>query len=111
MLQYYSSLFSVIDDGSEILHMYRLTQQFIVDAFLRIETNNLNYIKSHQPKLKSELYCELQDQMNDGNNNKEAKGKRVILPSTFPNSPRNMHQKCADAMSIFFTLWTSLSFH
>ncbi|ELP91475.1 hypothetical protein EIN_143750 [Entamoeba invadens IP1] len=82
--------------------MYNLTQQFMVDAYARVESATLNYYQTHQHELRSMSYNGVRDQIvKDPNKNTKAKGQKVILPATYSNSPRNLGQKCADAMAIF----------
>nr|XP_029713639.1 uncharacterized protein LOC115257822 [Aedes albopictus] len=80
----------------------KLTQQWLVDSYLQVEANNLNYIRLNQRRLRAEQYQGLTDHVEnlaaDGN---VAAGVPVILPSSFEGSPRNMHERCSDAMSLF----------
>ena len=39
-----------------ILHGKRLFQQFAVDAYIKIESNRLEYISKHQKQLRADLY-------------------------------------------------------
>ncbi|XP_074097634.1 uncharacterized protein LOC141526498 [Cotesia typhae] len=91
-----------IKDYFNIFHMgRRLTQQWIVDAYVKIETDKLQYIRRQQSKLRADSYQGLIDHLqsqNSGNNSNI--GKIVILPSSFHGSPRNMMQHYQDAMSI-----------
>ena len=80
------------------LHAGKLLQQWIVDSYLQVEANNLNYIRMNQRKLRVERYKGLVDFMNT--NNPGAPGRPVILPSTFQGSPRNMRERFYDAMAI-----------
>ncbi|GBL82079.1 hypothetical protein AVEN_50639-1 [Araneus ventricosus] len=89
MLQYKSALTAVIDDFNPIISAGKLTQQWIVDSYLQVEANNLNFIRTHQQQLRTELTKDLPT------------GIPVILSSSFEGSPRNMRERCADAMSIF----------
>lgn len=102
MLQYKTALTAIREDFNPIISAGRLTQQFIVDSYLQVEANNLNYIRTHQQKLRAELYQGLADHIeNRGQDGHARAGIPVILPSTFEGSPRNMRERCADAMSIF----------
>ena len=60
----------------------KLFKQFILDSYLKIESNNLNYYRIHQQKMIAQL------------------GNVIILPSTFPGSPRSMIQHYQDAMAM-----------
>ncbi|GBN34656.1 hypothetical protein AVEN_239487-1 [Araneus ventricosus] len=61
MLQYKSALTAVIDDFNPIISAGKLTQQWIVDSYLQVEANNLNFIRTHQQQLRTELYQGLAD--------------------------------------------------
>ncbi|GBM30630.1 hypothetical protein AVEN_18321-1 [Araneus ventricosus] len=102
MLQYKSALTAVVDDFNPIISAGKLTQQWIVNLYLQVEANNLNFIRTHQQHLRTELYQGLMDHLeNEAQNAVVRAGIPVILPSSFEGSPRNMRERCADAMSIF----------
>ncbi|UYV73842.1 hypothetical protein LAZ67_11001095 [Cordylochernes scorpioides] len=78
-----------------------LTQQFIVDAYVKIEANRLNYVRMNQKDLRVEDYCVVQQHLeNRAIQNGIPIGKMVILPSSFEGSPRNMQQRYQDAKAI-----------
>jgi hypothetical protein len=81
----------------------RLFQQYAVDAFSRIEENNLNYLRrpDAQKKLRAEHYETLKKYVEERANEKGLKpGTPVVLPSTFTGSSRHMAQEYKDAMAI-----------
>ncbi|CAL8069739.1 unnamed protein product [Orchesella dallaii] len=101
MREYFSYRLSERKDFNPLLNAGKLTQQYIVDAYVRAEANDLMYIRTHQPQLRAEKYSGLMDHINsdaDGRNDKP--GTAIILPSSFQGSPRNMHQHYQDAMAI-----------
>ncbi|KAL0284783.1 UNVERIFIED_CONTAM: hypothetical protein Sangu_2809100 [Sesamum angustifolium] len=53
-----------------------------------------------QNDIRAELYEGLQDCLNAGENNAGNVGRRIILPSSFTGSPRDMYQRYQDAMAI-----------
>ncbi|GBM13178.1 hypothetical protein AVEN_64381-1 [Araneus ventricosus] len=61
MLQNKSALTAVIDDFNLIITAGKLTQQWIVHSYLQAEANNLNFIRTHQQQLRTELYQGLAD--------------------------------------------------
>ena len=73
----------------------------MVDAYVKTEAVRLSFIISHQANLRVEKYKGLMDHIHS-----EAAaqgldvGKIVILPSSFPGSPRNMQQQYQDSMAI-----------
>ncbi|XP_065322694.1 uncharacterized protein LOC135929885 [Gordionus sp. m RMFG-2023] len=85
-----------------LLNAGRLTQQYIVDSYLQVEANNLNFIKFNQSKLRVEEYSGLMNYLaSDFSNNIYIPiGRAVILPSSFQGSHRNMQERYHDAMSI-----------
>ena len=101
-LQYVTYLMAIRDKFNPRISSGKLTQQWLVDSYLQVEANNLNYIRHHQKQLRSELYQGLCDHLgNVDNNNIVQAGVPIILPSSFEGSPRNMKERCADAMAIF----------
>ncbi|XP_024156624.1 uncharacterized protein LOC112164604 [Rosa chinensis] len=87
-------------DESILLRGGRLLQQYVVDNYVKIETQKLRWIRSNQDTLRRELYNGLQDSPNAGENNAGNIGRRTILPSSFIGSPRDMHQRYKDAMAL-----------
>jgi hypothetical protein len=83
-LQYYCYR-SAIRDGFSALHRARkLFHQIIVDYYLRVEANRLNYYIMHQKELRVDNYSGLIDYVeNTHDNDSLGIGKLVILPSTF----------------------------
>ena len=102
MLQYKVAQTAIRDEFSPIIHAGKLTQQWLVDSYLQVEANNLNYIRNKQSMLRCELYQGLADHVaNVAANAGTTAGVPIILPSSFEGSPRNMRERLQDAMSIF----------
>lgn len=100
--QYKQYLLQERGDKSYILDMYRLTEQYMVDSFIQVETTKLNFIRANQDKLKVDSYERLHQHLErkaQGENS--IVGKVVILPSTHVGSERCMQQKCEDVMIMF----------
>ena len=59
-------------------------------------------MESHQNDLRSDVYQGLYDAVHSSEFDPENSdvGKRIILPSTYPGSPRAMQQNYLDAMSM-----------
>lgn len=88
------------EDFNLLLRCRRLLQQFMVDMYVKIESERLRYIALNQSKLRAENYVHLQDAVrNDENVNPNNLGQMVILPSTFVNSPRYLHMYTQDAFA------------
>lgn len=75
----------------------RLTQQYVVDQYAKIESNNLRFISNNQGKLRADSYNNVMDAYLGG---RLRTGRRVVLPSSFSGSPRHIVQNFQDSMSI-----------
>ncbi|XP_074355752.1 uncharacterized protein LOC141695404 [Apium graveolens] len=82
----------------------RLWQQYVVDAFTAIEQYRLDWIRGHQTTIHSDMYHNIRDALNKGDNNPENVGKATNLPASFIGSKRYMNQYFKDAMTICRTL-------
>jgi hypothetical protein len=86
-----------------LFYARRLFQQYAVDAFSRVEEDELNYLRSKdgQKKLRAESYSRLTEYVNAQAEERNLRpGKPIVLPSTFAGSTRHMSQEYMDAMSI-----------
>ena len=79
-------------------HCKDLFQQYLVDQFVKVETERLFWIRTHQSELRAQSYAHLKDALSSDTNLAYV-GKRCILPSTFTGGPRYMHEKAQDAMA------------
>ena len=82
-----------------LLKAKRLFQQFLVDAYCKIETERLQFLRREQKALRADCYQDLRDAMVDGDGDPRNVGRRVILPSSFTGGPRYMHERQQDAMT------------
>ena len=83
-----------------ISHLHKagdLFLQYIVDMYVKAESERLLYIKLHQKELRADNYIHLRDGINN-DVGQEGLGQLVILPSSFTGSPRYMHEKTQDAL-------------
>ena len=79
----------------------KLFLQWIVHMYLRIESERLNYIRYHHVELRQDMYANICDFLeNEAEQNHSRVGRKVVLPSSFSGSPRNMNERYQDAMSI-----------
>ncbi|XP_058789684.1 uncharacterized protein LOC131663341 [Phymastichus coffea] len=79
----------------------RLFQQWVVDSYVKVEKDRIQYCKDHQKELKADTYKGLSDYMqNTAEEVGGQVGKTVILPSSFTGSPRYMQQCYQDAMAL-----------
>ena len=83
-----------------IIVIFQLTQQFIVDAWTKIESCRLYYIRKEQGSFRTEMYNGLMDYVyNKAANSSSVIGKMVILPSSYTGSPRVIQQNFLDSMT------------
>ena len=87
------------DDVSVLLWAKRLFQQYLVDAYCKIETERLQFLRHEQTALRPDCYQDLRDVILDGDGDPNSVGHRIILPSTFTGGPRYMHERQQDAMT------------
>ncbi|CAH2016979.1 unnamed protein product, partial [Acanthoscelides obtectus] len=79
----------------------KLTQQYIVDAYVKIEQSRLQFITENQPRIRQEIFQGLIDYLDSRQLDVHYQpGNIFILPSTFIGSPRAFRQNYLDAMSI-----------
>ncbi|XP_031094289.1 uncharacterized protein LOC115998774 [Ipomoea triloba] len=99
--EYYAYKFQVrASDNSLLLHTGRLFQQFIVDIYIKVETQRLDYFRKKQQLFRSENFQGLVDSVGTGAVFGNEVGRRVILPSSFIGGPRDMRGRYMDAMSL-----------
>jgi len=87
-----------IRDSDWLHNARRLYQQYIIDQYVKIEQNHLNYLKLNQATLRTDLYCGVSDALHAVNSNDV--GRHIILPSSFAGRPRHMYQLYQDAIAI-----------
>lgn len=68
----------------------------MVDWYLRVEAENLRYLRCNQDKLRVDSYKGLRDYIADDDSN--LPGSRFILPSSFYGSLRSLAQHYQDAV-------------
>ena len=98
-LVYYRYHIMVRQNVSVLLRAKRLFQQFLVDAYCKIETERLKFLRREQTQLRADCYRDLRDAILDSDGDPSNVGHRVILPSTFTGGPRYMHECQQDAMT------------
>ncbi|GFT42636.1 hypothetical protein TNCV_2165351 [Trichonephila clavipes] len=80
-------------DFNLLLRTRQLFHQFLVDMYIKVESEHLHYIALNRKKLRAENYIHLQDAISaDDNIRPNDIGKMVILASTFVNSPRYLQE-------------------
>ncbi|UYV83400.1 hypothetical protein LAZ67_23000892 [Cordylochernes scorpioides] len=78
-----------------IVQFGQLFHQFLVDMYAKVESERLRYITLLQRNLRAESYIHLRNALStDANINPNSLGQRIILPSSFVNSPRTCIKFC-----------------
>ena len=83
--------------GNYLLKAKRVFQIYVVDGRSRIESEQLNYLRSHQNGLSSDTDRGLHDGLIEQDGDAAKTKGRVILPSTFTGGARYLHEQAADA--------------
>ena len=65
----------------------KLTQQYAVNQWAKIEAGRLDWVRRNQKSLRAEKYQGLMDAVHAGDHNDV--GVKIILPSTIYGSPRS----------------------
>uniref|UniRef100_A0A2C9KDP4 Helitron helicase-like domain-containing protein n=1 Tax=Biomphalaria glabrata TaxID=6526 RepID=A0A2C9KDP4_BIOGL len=79
----------------------RLFQQYLVDTFIRVERDRIQWIKSNQKKILAEKYIGVSNFLKELAEKKDAVvGETIILPSSFPGSTQYYAEQFEDAMAI-----------
>ena len=100
-LEFYNYMTAMRPSFSPIHFGGKLFQQYLVDAYCKVEAGRLCYHALNQSKLRADSYQGLLDHVrNQADERNLPAGKMVILPSSFNGSPRNMHQNFQDAMAL-----------
>jgi hypothetical protein len=99
-MQFYA--YMLMQRPGAYIHLFgRLFLEYCVDNYAKMESERLNYIRFHQKEIRVEQYKGLTDAMQgDSALLGRELGRNIVLPSTFINSPRNMHQLYQDAMAV-----------
>ncbi|XP_076052786.1 uncharacterized protein LOC143032200 [Oratosquilla oratoria] len=99
MQEFYAYRLAIRGGFSPIHSGGKLFQQYIVDAYVKVEGCRLKFIAENQAQLRVAMYSGLMDHLARNNENEDPRVP-VILPSSFTGSPRNMQQCYQDAMAI-----------
>ena len=108
MRQFYSSRIAIRKHFSLLHSSARLFQTYVVDKVVKIQNNRLTYLCNHQTSLRVESYHGLEDYLTKvankhANHTKQTSvciGKKFILPSSFTDSFRYLHQRYLDAIAM-----------
>ena len=102
-LQFYSYLMAIRPEFNNVLAWGSLTQQWMVDSYVKIESNRLKYLREHQSDHHVARYQGLADYLNNRADMGEFTiGNVYILPSSFIGSPRAMKKAYQESWYAFF---------
>ena len=73
-----------------ILNTGRLFQQFVVEMYVKIETQRLDFYRSRQQLIRREQLQGLMDSVVQGQSRGAQVGQKVTLPASFIGGPRDM---------------------
>nr|GEY04234.1 hypothetical protein [Tanacetum cinerariifolium] len=79
---------------------HMLFQQYLVDAYISIEQNILDYIQSKQDMFRTGYLQGVYDALLKGDSDGHDVGKRIILPASSTDGPRYMYKHYEDALAI-----------
>lgn len=94
-MNFYAYRLMIRANEDNILRCRQLFHQYIVDMYVKIESERLRYIKFNQAKLRAEEYIHLRDAVIgnvDATNVINNIGTTYILPSSYIGSPRHMQE-------------------
>ncbi|KAL7291672.1 hypothetical protein TKK_0014707 [Trichogramma kaykai] len=96
---FYKYRFAIRGKFNQYLQLGRITQQFVIDAWIKVEHSKLYFIRKNQPKLRTDMYRGLIDYLTNKLERENTKiGKMVILPSSYTGSPRACRENYLDSM-------------
>ncbi|XP_034945931.1 uncharacterized protein [Chelonus insularis] len=86
-MNYYSYRLMIQEnEDNHILKCRRLYHKYVVDMYVKIETERLTFIRLNQTKLRSEEYIHLRDAITTDGNAQNV-GRMTIFPATYIESP------------------------
>ncbi|XP_075077368.1 uncharacterized protein LOC142164091 [Nicotiana tabacum] len=88
------------DDEDEILHTERIFQQYLVDEYIKLETQRLNFTVFNQDLFRMAMLQGLLDILQLGERDSSNIGKQNFLPSSFIGGPQDMRQRYMDAIAL-----------
>ncbi|XP_064215709.1 uncharacterized protein LOC107398926 [Tribolium castaneum] len=99
--EYYRYRLQVRDHFSILHNSGKLFQQYIVDAWVRTESDYLWWVKQNQRQLRVAEYTAIRRYLENRAAREHARiGKITILPAATINSPREKRRRYLDAMTI-----------
>ena len=75
-------------------------QKYIVNMYIKLETSRLDYLCNKQHEIRVELYQGIVDSVHAGEMQGNKIGRRIVLPASFIDGPRDMCKRYIDAMAL-----------
>ncbi|XP_070013986.1 uncharacterized protein [Nicotiana sylvestris] len=99
--KYYCYKFQLRDnETNEVLHCGRIFQQFIVDVYIKLETQRLDFFSFNPDLFRIEVLQGLLDILRCGEKEVSKIGKKTFLPVTFIGGSRDMRRRYMDAIAL-----------
>ncbi|XP_075093689.1 uncharacterized protein LOC107772267 isoform X1 [Nicotiana tabacum] len=98
--EYYCYKLQIRDDENILLHAGRLFQQYIVDEWIKVETQRLDFATFNQDLFRFDVLGGLLDILRCGEREASQVGKQKILPLSFTGGPRDMRRRYMDAIAL-----------
>mgnify|MGYP004702161079 FL=1 len=101
MREYYAYRFQMREENKpSILNTTRAFQQYVVDMYVKIESQRLDFFRHRQQQIRTEQLQGVMDSVVEGQCRGSKVGQRVILPASFIGGPRDMKRRYVDAMAL-----------
>ena len=99
--EYYAYKLQIRDSNeSLLLHFCRLFQQYVVDGYVKIEKQKLDFFRSQQEEIRREFLNGIMDAVATRETQGSNIGQRIMLPPGFIGGHRNMRRRYMDAMTL-----------
>ncbi|XP_075108926.1 uncharacterized protein LOC142180758 [Nicotiana tabacum] len=99
--EYYCYEFQIRDnETNKVVHCGRIFQQFIVDVYIKLETQRLDFFTFNQDLFRIEVLQGILDILRYGEREASKIGKKTFLPVTFIGGPRDMHRRYMDVIAL-----------
>ena len=85
---------------STIFRAKRLFQQFLVDMWAVCDQAKLDWLRTHQARIRADLYGGVEDALISDDVDPASLGRRFILPSSYTGGPRFMAKIYQNSMAI-----------
>ncbi|XP_069144240.1 uncharacterized protein [Solanum lycopersicum] len=99
--EYYCYKIQIRDEEpNETLHSGRVFQQYIVDQYIKLETQRLDFILFNQDLFRVEAFQGIIDLLRQGERDASNIGRQKFLPGSFIGGPRDMRRRYMDAIAL-----------